>query len=166
MTEGSESCPVDCADKELETTFEFSLGSTGSMFSIEALRDVSISSLVVNAMARGVGQVTVYTRNGSYLGHELSSEGWELIYSNQAVVHNKRGVPTELGDFQNAVSIKSGDIQSFLVTSTKGLVYNAGTEEGAPSSSDSSLVIHEGIGTTGDFSGVIHRPRLFGGAVR
>lgn len=166
MTEGSESCPVDCSGKELVTTFEFSLGSTGSMFSIEAKRDVSISSLVINAMSRGEGEVKVYSRTGSYLGHELSSEGWELIYLNGAVVHNKRGVPTELGSFQNAVSIKSGAIQSFYVTSTLGLVYNAGTKEGAPLSSDSSLVIHEGVGTTGDFSGTIHRPRAFGGAVR
>ena len=166
INEGSDSCPVDCADKELETTFDFSLGSSGSMFSVEALRDVSILSLVVNAMARGVGQVTVYTRSGNYNGHELSSEGWDLVYSNSEVVHNKRGVPTELGDFQNAVSIKSGAIQSFYVTSTLGLVYEAGTEEGIPYTSDESLVIYEGVGTTDEFSGTIHRPRVFGGVVR
>ena len=166
MTEGSEVCPADCAGKELVTTFDFNLGSSGNMFSIEALRDVSITSLVINAMSKGQGEVKVYTRKGSYTGYELKSQGWEPIYSNQAVVHKKRGQLTELGYFAKPVSIKNGSIQSFFVHSSKSLVYTTGTQEGIPYVSDDSIVIFEGIGTTDEFVGKTHSPRVWGGIVR
>ena len=164
--EDSSSCPDDCAGKELETTFDFSLGSNGNMFSIKALRDISLSSFAVNAMSRGEGRVKVYTRAGSYVGHEQNSEGWELIYDDPAVVHDRRGRQTELGDFDSAIGIASGAIQSFLVTSTKGFVYQAGIEEGAEYVRDDWLVIYEGIGTTDEFSGETFSPRVFGGIIR
>jgi len=166
MTEGSESCPADCSRKELVTTFDFNLGSSGNMFSVEALRDLAISSLVINAMSKGQGEVKVYSRNGSYTSHELNSQGWELIYSNPTVVHKKRGQPTELGDFSKPVMIKSGSIQSFFVHSSKSLVYTAGTQEGVPFASDDSIVIFEGIGTTDKFDGRTYSPRVWGGIVR
>ena len=166
MEEGSESCATDCANKELATTFDFSLGSSGSMFSIKALRDLSVSSIVVNAMSRGEGRVKVYTRPGSYSGHELNSDGWELIYNNPTLEHNRRGKQTELGNFDNAVVISSGSTQSFFITSTKGLVYQAGTTEGAEYANDESMVVYEGVGTTDEFAGAIYGPRVFGGIVR
>lgn len=164
--EDSNSCPSDCANKEIETTFDFALGSSGNMFSVEALRDISITSLVINAMRKGEGAVQVYTRHGSYIGYERSDSGWELIYNNHSVIHNKRGQPTELGDFENAVSIASGATQSFFVTSSNKLVYERGTEEGAIFKGDESLRIFEGVGTTGIFDGVNYSPRVFGGIVR
>lgn len=165
--EGSSSCPADCAGKQLETTFAFTLGSKGNMFQVEALRrDISISSIIINSMSRGVGAVKVYTRSGSYGGHEQNSDGWTLIYDNPSLTHNRRGQPTELGDFNSAVNVNSGTVQSFLVTSSKGVVYKAGTEEGAPFVSDDSMVIYEGIGTTDVFSGVTYSPRVFGGRLK
>ncbi|KAL7543067.1 hypothetical protein ACHAXR_012379, partial [Thalassiosira sp. AJA248-18] len=166
MNEDSESCPADCAGRGLETTFDFSLGSSGNMFSLKAMRDISISTFTVNAMRKGQGAVKVYTRNGSYIGHEQNSAGWELIYDNSEVDHGRRGQPTELGDFDNAVFIASGATQSFLVTSSKGLVYEAGAGEGDLFASDESLVIYEGIGTTGEFAGNTYSPRVFGGIIR
>ena len=164
--EDSESCPADCARKELQTTFEYKLGSNGNMFKLKALRDISISSIVINAMSRGVGEVKVYTRKGSFGGHEQSSNGWELIYDNPSLTHNRRGQLTELGDFNNPVHVKNGTIQSFFVTSTKGVVYQAGTERAAPFVSDDSMIIYQGIGTTDTFGGVIYSPRVWGGIVR
>ena len=166
MTEDSQSCPNDCSKKEISTTFDFNLGSSGNMFSVEALRDVSITSLVINAMSKGQGAVKVYTRNGSYTGYESNKQGWNLIYSNQEVVHEKRGQPTELREFLNPVTIKSGNIQSFFVHSSNSLVYTAGTKEGDTYTSDDSIVIYEGIGTTGIFSGVTYSPRVWGGIIR
>ena len=166
MTEDSMSCPNDCSEKEITTTFDFNLGSSGNMFSVEALRDVFVTSLVINSMSKGRGEVKVYTRNGSYTDHMLSSQGWNLIYSNQAVVHKKRGQPTDLGDFSKPVLIKSGSIQSFFVHSSKSLVYTAGTKEDDTCISDDSIVIYEGIGTTGIFSGTTYSPRVWGGIIR
>ena len=164
--EDSTSCPADCAGKELETTFDFTLGSTGVLFSLKALRDVSVSSFAVNAMSRGEGEVKVYTRSGGYSGHEQSSEGWELVYNNASVTHNRRGKPTELGDFDKAVLVTAGATQSFLIISSKGLVYKAGTEQGAEFVSDEAMIVYEGAGITSEFEGSIYSPRVFGGIVR
>ncbi|KAL9181023.1 hypothetical protein ACHAXT_009828 [Thalassiosira profunda] len=166
IDESSESCPVDCAGRELETTFDFSLGSGGVVFELKAKRDVSVSSLVINAMARGQGAVKVYTRDGSYSGHVQSSDGWTLIYDNPALVHNRRGQPTELGDFDSAVSVDGGSVRSFFVVSSKNVVYQEGTAEGAPFAEDESLVIFEGIGTADRFGRGTFAPRVFGGRVR
>ena len=166
IDESSESCPVDCAGRELATTFDFSLGSGGVMFEVWAKRDVSIASLVINAMARGQGEAKVFTRDGSYSGHVQSSDGWTLIYDNPALVHNRRGQPTELGDFDSAVSIEGGNIRSFFVTSSKNLVYQEGTAEGALFAEDESLLIYEGIGTADRFGRGTFSPRVFGGRVR
>ena len=166
ISEGSVTCPSDCAGKELLTTFDFSLGSKGNMFTIKALRDISVTSLVLNSVARGTGTVKVYTRVGSYRGYEQSSEGWTLIYSNSKVTHKGRGQPTEIGVLNSAVSIYNGVTQSFFVTSSIGLAYQAGTEEGAPFVNDGSVIIYQGVGTTDEFSGSIHSPRVFGGILR
>ena len=136
------------------------------MFSVKALRDISVTSFVLNSMSRGEGRVKVYTRKGSYISHERNNEGWDLIYDNHSVIHNRRGKQTELGNFDNAVYIAEGDTQSFFVSSSKSLVYKAGTAQGAEYVSDESLVIYEGIGTTDEFSGEIYSPRVFGGIIR
>ena len=148
------------------TTFEFSLGSSGNIFTVEALRDVSISSFVINTMRKGEGTVKVFTKGGSYSGYEQNREEWKLIYEDPSVYHKGRGKPTELGDFNNPVPVAGGSTQSFFVTSSKGLVYKAGTEEGKVFASDESLVIYEGIGTTAEFTGDLYRSRVFGGKIR
>jgi hypothetical protein len=166
ISEGSSTCPLDCAAKELLTTFDFSLGSKGNMFTVKALRDISVTSLVLNSVARGAGSVKVYTRNGSYRGYELSNKGWTLVHSNSTVTHSGRGQPTEIGAFKSTVTIKSGVTQSFFVTSSIGLAYNAGTEEGALLKKDGAVIIYEGVGTTDEFSGSVLSPRTFGGVLR
>ena len=155
--EDSDTCPGDCEDKELETTFEYNLGSGGSMFTVEAKRNIVVSSFAINSSSRGEGAVKVYTRTGSYNGHEKSSEGWELIYDN-AVMHAPRGQPTELGEFQKKVMIPEGVSQSFFVSSSQNLVYKSGTQEGKAFASDESLSILEGIGTDVTFTGKVYLP--------
>ena len=136
------------------------------MFIVKALRDITISSIAINSMTRGVGGVKVYTRAGSYSDHEQSRDGWTLIYDNSLVTLQRRGVPTELGNFNKGITIAGGTIQSFFVASTKGLVYKEGTAEFAPFSSDDSLVIFEGRGTDENFSTMAHIPRVWGGIIR
>ena len=166
IVENSDTCPIDCAGREIQTTFEYRLGSRGNMFIVKALRDITILSFAINANSRGTGGVKVYTRVGSYSGHEQSSDGWELIYDNPSLAHKRRGEPTELGEFETGISVAGDTIQSFFVTSTMGLVYEEGTAEFAPFASDESLVILEGIGTGDEFSGTLYSPRVWGGWIR
>lgn len=136
------------------------------MFTVEAQRNIMITSLAINSSSRGQGEVKVYTRRGGYAGHVQSSEGWELIYHNPAVDHLRRGEATDLGDFDRFVMIPEGTSQSFFVTSTRGLVYKSGFEEGAAFVSDESLTVLEGIGTDATFSSSIYSPRVWSGIVR
>ena len=166
MNENSKICPVDCAAKEIETTFEYNLGSNGNMFAIKLKRDITVSSLVINSKSQGEGAVRIYTRTGSYTGHEKNIAGWDLVYYNPSVNHNRRGHATELGDFYSKVFVAKGSIQSFFVTSTKGLVYKEGVDEFAVCASDRWFDVLEGIGTDGEFSGKTYSPRIWGGKIR
>ena len=134
------------------------------MFSVQAKRSVSITALAINSMKTGASHVKVYTRSGTYKDYEKSSVGWELIYDNPDVMHSVRGMPTNLGPFKPTM-IGIGSYQSFFVISDNGLVYQRGTEEGSVFVEDEGLAIQEGIGVTGEFSGDLHTPRVFGGQV-
>ena len=151
---------------ELETTFEYDLGSGGSMFTVEAKQNILITSLAINSNSRGAGEVKIYTREGGYSGHVNSSDGWELIYDNPSAMHSRRGQATELGDFEQGVRIAKGMSQSFFVSSSKGLVYKSGDQENSSFTSDQSLSILEGIGTDESFSDMIHTPRVWSGIIR
>ena len=163
--ESSHTCPSDCVTKELETTFSFSLGSTGAMFDIKADSDVTVRSFDINAMSRGYGNVEIYTRQGSYQGHEQSRVGWTLVYNN-TVEHNKRGEATELGELENKVQILANSTQGFYITSTRSLLYISGTSELQPFTRDDVLTVFEGVGTEGSFAGAIHSPRVWSGRIR
>jgi hypothetical protein len=163
--ETSESCPADCSGKELGTTYDFNLGSSSVIFTVNALRDVFITSLAINAMARGNGRVMVYTRDGEYSNAESSSDGWTLVYD-KTVFHQPRGLVTELGEFNSGVIIGAGTSKSFYIESTKKLVYKSGTEELAPYSSDGVLAILEGIGLNNNFTGPVYTPRVWSGKIR
>lgn len=164
--ENSSTCPADCLGRELETSFEYNLGSGGNMFTVVAERSVVVTSFDINSSSRGEGHVKIYTRAGSYVDHIESSQGWELIYDNPNAIHARRGSRTELGDFERGVSIAGGTSQSFYVTSTKGLVYRAGVQENSVYTSDESLSILEGIGTDDTFTGRTFSPRVWGGRIR
>ena len=164
--ESTETCPVDCAGKEIETTFEYNVGSSGNMFVVRAKRDIAISSFAINPNSRGYGAVKVYTRAGNYTNHEQSSVGWDLIFDNPLVKHKRRGMETDLGDFHKQVIIAGGSFQSFFVTSSKGMVYQMGKQEFAVFESDESMEILEGIGTDGEFEGKIFSPMVWGGKIR
>lgn len=157
-------CDIDCAEKEFLTTYEFDSGSKGNMFSLKAMRDVQISSLMINAMSRGIGEVKVYTRKGSYIGMEGFLREWELIYDNPSVIHLRRGERTVLGEFENKVLITKDTTQSFYVTSTNGLVYKKGEKEASVFTSDNSLIVYEGIGTLDEF-GTRIAPRIWNGVI-
>ena len=85
------------------------------MFVVKALHDLDITSLDINTMFRAMGAVRVYTRAGSYSGHESSNNGWELVYDNPSTQMNGRGRATKLEKFDKVVSISSGQYQSFYV---------------------------------------------------
>ena len=135
------------------------------MFVVKALHDLDITSLDINTMFRAMGAVRVYTRTGSYNGHESNSNGWELVYDNPLTQMNGRGRATKLEKFDKVVTLSSGQYQSFYVWAEQKLVYKRGSVEGRPFVSDDNLVIYEGIGLKGHFGEVRYSPRVWSGVI-
>ena len=163
--ETATSCAVDCTENRLETTFDFDLGSGGAMFTILAQRNIEVNALSINSMSHGDGTVTVYSRPGGYEGHTDSDEGWTLVLDKSGIYHQRRGSKTEIGAFDQSITVPAGTNQSFFVSSTRGLVYKAGSVEGGVFSRNDALSILEGIGTDETFSGTLYSPRVWSGSV-
>ena len=161
-------CPVDCSGLILTGSETGASGAEGTMFSIKALRDVTITSLNFHASKVATDLVQVYTRSGSYKGFELTEDGWSLVY-NKVVAMNARDILTQLGAFDTIVSISAGTTQSFFVYTPNKLMYAAGTTESSIFSSNSALEIYEGIGKTSKFGGSyatdVFVPRVFRGNI-
>ena len=139
------------------------------MFSVKAKQnDISVTSIEFYSASKAQGQfVQIYTRVGRYAGKELSSNGWNLIYSNMVDLGgNDEATTINLG---NSAPIDKGRFQSFFIWVPNNKVrYKAGTTEGALFSSDSEVAFFEGIGKSTKFEGTtaeLHRPRVFRGSI-
>ncbi|KAL7554742.1 hypothetical protein ACHAWF_018272 [Thalassiosira exigua] len=159
-------CPSDCVDHTLETTYEYDSGSNGNMFHLQALNDITITSLDINTMTRGTGAVKVYARMGRYWGHEQSIEEWDMIFS--STIHmNGRGRPTRLG--LEPFKLARRQYYSFYVWAESKVVYKRGFMESLmeqlPFAYDASLIIFEGIGVKGHFGSTVYSPRVWSGGI-
>jgi hypothetical protein len=139
VKETADSCPVDCLGRELTTGYTYNSGASGNMFTVEAKRDLTVTSLSMNSSKEGVGTVRVYTRLGSYEGYEGSAKGWNLVYERTDVQQNGRGNVTPLEDFKTGVEIIEGETMSFYVHADDGVVYMRGSTVGTTNAADKSL---------------------------
>jgi len=144
-------------------------GASGVMFYVKAKQnDISVTSIDFHSASKANGQfVQIYTRVGRYAGKELSSNGWNLIYSNMVDLGgNDEATTINLG---SSAPIDKGRFRSFFIWVPNNKVrYKAGTNEGALFSSDSEIEFFEGIGKTTKFEGTVaqlHRPRVFKGSI-
>eukprot|EP00804_Cyclotella_cryptica_P016798 CCRYP_001799-RE/>CCRYP_001799-RE protein AED:0.07 eAED:0.07 QI:359/1/1/1/0.92/0.85/14/1113/1072 len=164
--ETSTSCPADCVNAEFVTYTDNigTKGSNGTMFTIQAARDVEINAIWTFVRSNSIDLVQVYTRQGKYNGYEDSDAGWDLVVDD-SILLNGRDQLTELV-FRSKVFIPSGQFQSFYVCSPSNLVYREEpVQEGDLIKSDQSFRYFAGIaiayGKFGD--GQIFSPRVFSG---
>jgi hypothetical protein len=137
------------------------------MFDITASRDLLVRSFDFNTADKRNDLVQVYTRSGSFSGHELDESGWQLVYSKNTT-YMGRNILTTLGDFDTGVTIRAGESRAFVILTAHFILYDMGNLEGDVLASDESLTIFEGIGigqfpATGD---LIYSPRKFRGNIR
>ena len=140
------------------------------MFSVQTLRDVSITSISTFIRYTGLGLVQIYTRPGSYVGFEGSATGWINIFDD-TILQNGNSVLTHVGPFINnaKVTIAKGMVQSFYVYAPNNLVYRGdAVPEGDLAFSDGSLNFYSGIAiASGKFGeGIRYSPRQFSGVLR
>ena len=110
------------------------------MFTTQAFRDCSITSLSTYTVAKEYGNVQVYFRLGGYEGHTSSSEGWTLIFDKGVQLGGLVDL-AKLGPFTQPVVIPAGGSVSFYVHTDKKLSYQYkdGWVEGKAVVDDGSL---------------------------
>lgn len=173
LSETATNCAADCENLKFVTTATGNRGSTGAVFYIRALRDIVVTSLDFYGSSTNTDLVKVYTRFGKYDGHEVTPDGWNVLYDNPSLKQLGRTELTQLGKFDTVVSISAGTFQSFYIYTPSKLMYDVGTSalsEGSVYSSDDMLEFYEGVGVTNLFSGNytrdVHSPRIFKGVIR
>lgn len=138
------------------------------MFSIKALRNITVKSLTFFSSTADTAPVQVYVRSGPYRDHVSSADGWTLVY-NSSVVQLGRENATSLGGFEQEVVISTNEVKSFFIFSPKKVMYKAGnndTSEGALFASDDAVEFYEGIGLDGPiFNSTVYSPRVFRGSI-
>jgi len=154
--------------------------ANGTMFTVEALNNVSIFAISTYTSRIENGTIQVYTRQGPYSNHTANDEGWTLIFDQ--LVH-QQGIDklTRLvfSDDQS-LNVTAGDSVSFYVYTPKKLTYQFSNawEEGSAVTDDGSLRLfagaalaygkwEEGCGGASPQQGgqCIFRPRVFSGVL-
>jgi len=144
-TESPTSAPTQI--RELATTFEHSRSYAGNMFDILARDDVEISTIAFHTFVAGDVNIKVYTREGSYLGHDKDLKGWTLV-ADAVVKGHGLGHPTYIPreDFA-PVLVRGKHRQAFYITSDGPLLRAAdGTSQGTVYKYNSDVIIYEGVG--------------------
>ena len=143
IDETSTSCSQDCLNIIMTAHNEGNTGAPGVMFDVVATRDIIVKSFDFYTDAKRKEVIEVYTRPGSYSGHELDETGWSLVHS-KLVSQMGRNELTQLGDFDTDIIIRAGTTQGFYINSKYFIMYDKGTAEGQILSSDASLAVYEG----------------------
>ena len=151
--------------ESITTTFEDDNGFAGNMFDVTV---TGPSQVVIDGFDIHVDEsgeealISVYVRNGSYVGAESSAEGWTLV-GTQTVTSAGDGNPTPLNI--GNILLESGLQYGVYVTVTDyavGMNYT----EGNNVYSDGNLTITTGIGKGDpDFTGEEFEPRTWNGTI-
>lgn len=137
--------------RSIKTTFRGGMEQSGNMFDVLALRGIRVTGFNVHLGATGNVQVEVYTRKGSFRGHETSCSAWNRI-ANISVVGAGSRKPTELPlDSVDPVFIDRFQVQTFYLTVThtergSGMRYSGGQGTGSLAASDDNIALFEGVG--------------------
>jgi hypothetical protein len=142
-------------------------GAEVAIFSVKALRNITMKSLGFFSGSEKTSNIKVYTRTGPYRGHESSTENWTLVFNSSVVQLGRKNI-TSLGGFDTAVAIPASSIQSFMIYSPENkVIYSSGTNdtsEGLVFSRNSALEFYEGIGLDLSLTNV-YSPRVFSGSI-
>lgn len=142
------------------------MGSNGTMFTLQAVRDVEINSFYTFVRSNSVDLVQVYTRRGNYSGFQSSDAGWDLVFD-KSILLNGIDQVTELR-FSSKVIMASGQFQSFYVYSPSDIQYRSeAVREGDLVKSDDSFRFFAGIAIAfGKFgAGQVYSPRVYSGII-
>ena len=153
----------------LMTTFNADRNADGNMFTVTALKDLSIVQLGIHTrLAAGYG-IEIYTRPNTYQGFEGNSGAWTKI-GFSILQTNSEGYPTLLpADTFDPIFVPRGTSMAFYVTSIRyymDLRYSTGSSvPSEPAASNDDILISQGIGINYPF-GQVYQNRIWNGIVK
>ncbi|KAL7473975.1 hypothetical protein ACHAXS_014245 [Conticribra weissflogii] len=152
---------------QLTTSFNAERMSAGFMFDIEAKNHIAIHGLDINTKATGTTMMELWTKAGTFKGHEKNPSEWRLVF-NSTVEGNGIDVPTSIpaGSF-SPILVNANEKQAFYIACPNGACqgYILGTMEGSVVGSNGDMTIYEGIGRRFGFEGAIYSPRIWSGSL-
>jgi len=136
---------------------------------VEAINEVQIVAFNFHTDKLGCcARVLLYTKVGSYVGHETNETDWTLVIDDTDVVGEGQGNPTSLL-LDTPVVIPAGRKQAFYLTinNNNDILSTPGTSEGALYVSDNNLEVYEGIAVSYPFgaNGGPLSPRIWNGEI-
>ena len=152
----------------LTTTFANGSGSSGNIFDIEVLEDISITGFDGHLSGLSNGTVDVYWKLGSGTGsNNNSSADWTLLEVVSVTGGSATGTPTPV-PLSTPLDLDAGETYSIYFFSSIGIRYTLGTSVGTVAAQDANLRILEGYGCGSAFSCTFGPPsgaRLWNGTI-
>ncbi|MGB0911164.1 MAG: PEP-CTERM sorting domain-containing protein [Nitrospirales bacterium] len=145
----------------ITTTFANNNGQAGNMFDITTFGNaLTVNSMDLNLDSGTTNTISVYTRNGTYLGFENNSAGWTLVSQISGVTSAGAGNPTfmDLMDFSLAANSVTG------IYVTTGGPTDMNYTNGANTFANADLRLDLGVGKGGLF-GLTFTPRTWNGTI-
>ena len=149
----------------ITTTFMSNNSFAGNMFDVEVVggNPITIEGFAVNLIG-GASTISIYFREGSYVGHESTSAGWTLAGAEENVVPQGLNNPTPINI--GGIELQAGQVYGFYVTVTSYDSASLQYTNGSAVYSDDHLQITTGIGKgTPDFTGATFDPRTWNGTI-
>lgn len=150
------------AGQSLTTTFVGGNGQNGNMFDIDVLSSpITINAFDINTQNTSLTTVQVWYRLGSYTASPNSQAGW-ILHHTADVIGAGSGNTTSVA--VPSLPMNANQTYGFYITSSAGLRYTNGTNEGAVFVSNDHLLVREGRGKTANF-GQNFSPRIWNGTI-
>jgi hypothetical protein len=149
----------------LTTTFSTNNSFAGNMFDVEVIggQMVTIEGFAVN-LEDAASTISVYVRDGSYVGFESTPTGWTLAGTATGVVPQGANNPTPVDI--GGIVLQPGMVYGFYITVTSYPSASMLYTNGANVYSDDHLQITAGIGKgSPDFTGGTFYPRIWNGTI-
>jgi hypothetical protein len=158
-------CPAESSSsgsepRRLDTNLNGTVEWYGAMFLVEAKNNMTVKSMSFHTRSTDSVEVSVYTKQGIYVGSEQIPKAWTLVAST-TVQGRGFGNPTLIPaiSFTN-VNLNEGDVQSFYVSTgdAKNVILTGGSQASQLQLHDtfadnSDLVLLTGKAVTSSFGG-------------
>jgi len=153
---------------QLRTAMRGETGAFGNMFDVTVKRDLDIVSMSFHTDSTESVLVEVWTRQGSYVGHEQDLEGWSRV-ARGFVEGSGRGAATAIPEeIFTTVEIPTYATQAFYMTlRSASMRYSKGSKDENIAAENEDMEIFAGLGIGGYplVKGLKYYPRKWNGYI-